>query len=235
MRGRHYHLFSCLIVAVASASAAASGDDTAALLTVYDTAEQSGPAIAAPKPGSIYHLGVEITANSVRTVTLDAVVLLIRHASRIPGPDNPQLPLSTEGEEECRRLAERLAQERLTAAHFLSSRNLHAIQTADLLQQSLGRPSATSLTTPLAALTPGSAFTLEMIAEEAQLRGVSVQNSDCTAWILHHPRLNQLSARMTSRPEISTKPSGAETVCLEATDFEAFLSGAAVERMRIQP
>lgn len=158
---------------------------------------------------------------------------MIRHASRVPGPDNPSLPLSPEGEEECRRLAAKLVQERLIPVHYMSSRHSHATRTAELLRQFIGSSATSVAVTPLATLTPGCEFTPEKIFLEAKMRGADLRSPDCIAWILHHPRFQQLISQMTSQPEAGTKPQGAEAACLEAEDIDAFVGGTAVECQRI--
>lgn len=134
-------------------------------------------------------------------------LILIRHASRMRTPssaDDRDLPLSPDGENEARGLGVNMASRGLKPALYLTSRYNHAEQTGKLLSREIeGHPPAAVVV--VSTLTP----------------------------VLHHPRIDQLLARLTGQ-EPHLTPAYAEAICLTANAPSDFLEGKAYEDFRIQ-
>jgi len=161
-------------------------------------------------------------------------IILIRHASRVQKPELGQdkdLPLTSGGRKEALNLAEQLATHGLKPAVYLTSRYAHAVETADLLRDQVsGTPPRV---VPLAMLTPHEEYTLEGIIREAQQHGCDLDKIDQIGIVLHHPRLNQLLAKLTPRPESPKAPDFAEAVCLSADSLQDFIRAKGKEVRRL--
>jgi phosphohistidine phosphatase SixA len=162
----------------------------------------------------------------------DMEILLINHATRRrhPNPDidrqiDPDQPLLLEGEEEACQLADRLRGLPVVPTLYLTSRNLHARQTAEILCQRLGGDPRTQVV-QIGALTPGHATEhFEQIIEQAEWLGQDLRQHDQVAVVGHYPRLNQLFARLTGQPEPPAPLDRGQEVCLTANCLEGFLAG----------
>ncbi len=142
------------------------------------------------------------------------------------------LPLKTEGEQEALKLGEKLAGVGLKPTVYLTSRYTHAQQTAEILRDKAGGSSPAAVVA-LDMLTPHQEYTFEKIILESEQKGHDLSDLDQVAFVLHHPRLNQLVARLTTQPESRTEPEFAEAVCLTADSLADFINGQGKEYCRI--
>ena len=158
-------------------------------------------------------------------------IILIRHATRERDPalksDEP-LPLKPEGKQEARELREKLPGLGLKPTVYFTSRYKHARETAEILGDQAGGISASAVVA-METLTPHQEYTFEKIIVEAAQEGHDLSKLDQVAFVLHHPRLNQLVARLTSQPESPMEPEYAGGVCLTADSLADFINGQGKE------
>src|SRR5919106_920827 len=145
-------------------------------------------------------------------------IVLIRHASKESGPDlkeDSHLPLTPEGKRETCKLGNKLASLGLKPTVYLTSDHVHANQTGALLSAQMGGNSPAAVV-PIGALTPHdpSPFTFEKIIRESEQTGHDLHVQETVAFVMHHPRLNQLLAALTSQPVSQAMPKYAEAICL---------------------
>ena len=122
-------------------------------------------------------------------------VLLIRHGHRIPGPDGPDVPLSSVGLEAVDQLAQSVARCGVAPRLLLTSAWTHAKQTAELLRNAVA-PGAPIVA--VASLTPHTTThatlhsLLSQTAADLDLAGL-----DCFGCVGHEARLAQLTKDLT--------------------------------------
>jgi len=163
-------------------------------------------------------------------------IILIRHASRERDPNRDKdkdLPLTPDGEKEARELGEKMASLGLKPTLYLTSRYEHAKQTGELLRDQVGgNPPATVVA--IGTLTPHEPYDFEGIIRESEQNGHDLSKLELVAFVLHHPRLNQLVARLTSQPISPGAPKYSEALCLTADSLGEFLKGKGRENCRIE-
>jgi phosphohistidine phosphatase SixA len=157
-------------------------------------------------------------------------IILINHAERERHPDpetdkklDPGQPLKQVGVKQAQELAERLRKVKPTL--YLTSKNLHAKQTAEIVCEALGGDKSKDVVV-IAALTPNAATeTFEQIIEQAELAGCNPGSHDVVAVVGHYPRLNQLFAYLTWQRTAEKTLDKAEEVVLSADSFDDFRRG----------
>jgi phosphohistidine phosphatase SixA len=173
------------------------------------------------------------SVNLERSTTVK--IILIRHASRERNPDlgeDKDLPLTSDGKKEACELGDRLVSLGLKPTLYLTSRYTHAKQTGDLLQDQVGGNPLAALVA-INTLTPHEEYTFERIILESEQNGHDLSKLEQVAFVLHHPRLNQLLARLTSQPESPGAPKFAGAVCLTADSLDDFIKGKGKQYCRI--
>ena len=87
----------------------------------------------------------------------------------------------------------------------------------------------------IGALTPHdpSPFTFEEIIRQSEQTEHDLRIQEVVAFVMHHPRLNQLLAALTSQPVSQEAPNYAEAICLMADSLNDFLAGKGKEYNRI--
>ena len=160
-------------------------------------------------------------------------IILIRHASgeRDPNPDK-DLPISPDGEKEARELGDRMVSLGFKPTLYLTSRYKHAKQTGEILRDQVGGSPPASVV-GVGTLTPHEPYDFEEIIRESEQTGHDLSKLELVAFVLHHPRLNQLLMRLTSQPAPPVVPKYSEAVCLTADSLGDFLKGKAKESCRI--
>jgi len=159
-------------------------------------------------------------------------IALIRHAARERYADNiaeEHLPLTDEGRTQASALAAKMAARGIRPEIYLTSRYVHAQQTGGILRDLIA--SAAALV-QLRTLTPHEEYDFQGILTEAHDSGHDVGGLSTIALVLHHPRVNQLLEKLTSRT-ISTKPQYSEAVCVAAPSLADFVEGRAQEQCRL--
>jgi phosphohistidine phosphatase SixA len=163
-------------------------------------------------------------------------IILIRHASRVresSSDKDEELPLSPDGEKEARELGDKMASLGLRPTLYLTSRYAHAKQTAEFLRdQVTGDPPASVVA--ISTLTPHEPYDFEGIIRESEQTGHDLSRLELVAFVLHHPRLNQLLGRLTSQPVSPGAPKYSEAVCLTADSLGDFLEGKGKVDFRIE-
>ena len=157
-------------------------------------------------------------------------IILINHAQRERDPGQKRdkqidrhQPLARAGVEQTHELAKRLQKNGVTPTLYLTSRNAHATQTAEILCKDLGKAPATDVV-QLDALTPHHPTeSCSQIFAEAKAAGHDPQLHDVIAVIGHYPRLNQLFAQLTWQTVAPTALAYAQEVYL--TIDEKFCDG----------
>ena len=157
-------------------------------------------------------------------------IILINHAERERHPDpqtdkqlDPSQPLKQKGVEQAQELAERLRKVKPTL--YLTSKNLHAKQTAEVVCEALGGDKSKDVVL-IDALTPNDATeTFDQIIEQAELAGRNPGSHDVVAVVGHYPRLNQLFAYLTGQITAANRLDKAEEVCLTANSLNDFRQG----------
>jgi phosphohistidine phosphatase SixA len=160
-------------------------------------------------------------------------LLLINHAERRRDPDrskdvslDKQQPLTLKGEEQVRMLANKLRTERLVPTLYLTSRNVHARQTAEILSRSLGGDPALQVV-EVDALTPHDLTeSFDEIIEQATALGNDARTHAIWALVGHTPRLNHLFESLTGRPA-SNRLAYGQAVCLTANSLDDLAAGTA--------
>jgi phosphohistidine phosphatase SixA len=150
-------------------------------------------------------------------------IILIRHGAREheDTSEDKDMPLSTEGKDEARRLGTALARLDLKPEVYLTSHYRHAIETGNILTAQLSDTlSARALS--LCALTPNSpTSTFEEVIDEAKNAGINLNALKVVAVVGHEARLSQLLTRLTSS---RSRPFGrTEAACLRADPLLDFL------------
>jgi len=136
-----------------------------------------------------------------------------------------QQPLLPEGEEQVRTLADRLRCEHLVPTLYLTSRNVHARQTAEILSRTLGGDPASLV--EIDALTPHDLTeSFAEVIEQATALGKDPRAHTIWALVGHTPRLNHIFESLTSKPA-SNRLSYGQAVCLTANSFDDFARGTA--------
>ena len=129
-------------------------------------------------------------------------IVLINHAERhrASGKADRDQPLDpTTGVEQVAQLVARLREKNVTPTLYLTSRNVHAQETAERICQALGGDPSRSVVA-LAALTPEDRTqTMRDILEQAEAAGHVLLRHDVIAIVGHSPRLEQLFAYLTWR------------------------------------
>jgi len=159
-------------------------------------------------------------------------IILINHAERQRDPDklrdrqiDRHQPLARAGVEQAHDLAARLGANGDIPTLYLTSRNAHAKQTAEIVCTDLGRVPSTDVV-EIDALTPfHPTESCQQIFEEARASGHNPQLHDVVAIIGHYPRLNQLFAHLTWKTAAPTPLNYAQEVYL--TTQEKFCDGTA--------
>jgi phosphohistidine phosphatase SixA len=159
-------------------------------------------------------------------------IILINHAERNRNPDQRRdrqidrhQPLTPQGEKQAHELAERLRAGRLIPTLYLTSRNVHAKQTAEIVCAGLGGNPSIDIV-EIDALTPfHSSESFQQITEQARSSGHDVTLHDVVAVVGHYPRLNQLFAQLTWRTVAEERLSHAQEVRLRADSFNEFHEG----------
>ena len=156
-------------------------------------------------------------------------IILLRHATRErdQARDDEELPLNDDGKDEALTLREKLGGMGLKPAVYLTSRHAHAKQTAEILA------GGTAAVVAINTLTPHKEYTVEKIISESEQNGHDLSNVDQVAFVLHHPRLNQLVAMLTSQPESQMESEFAGGVCLEADSLADFINGQGKEHCQV--
>jgi phosphohistidine phosphatase SixA len=158
--------------------------------------------------------------------------ILINHAERTHDPDRRKdkqvdrhQPLTAAGEKQAHELSERLRAAGITPTLYLTSRHLHAKQTAELVCRDLGGDPSVDVV-ELDALTPfHSTESFQQVSEQARLAGHDASLHDVVAVIGHYPRLNQLFAQLTWRTVAEKRLGYAREVRLTADSFDDFHEG----------
>lgn len=157
-------------------------------------------------------------------------IILINHAEREHHPDpnidrqiDRQQPLVDAGQQQAHDLANRLRIKGVTL--YLTSRNLHAKQTAEIVWADLGRDPSVAIV-EIDALTPfHQTESFEEIIGQATQSGHDPRLHEVIAVIGHYPRLNQLFAYLTGQTAAGRRLNYAQEVCLTAPSFEDFRAG----------
>ena len=154
-------------------------------------------------------------------------ILLVRHGKKaqdLPGVEDKQLPLSDLGRTQVQELTSEFLKVDLRPTLFLSSHYLHALETARLVAKELGdHPAPTSV--PLNTLTPHNPYTFELIVKEAAGLGFPLENVGAVCMVLHHPRVHQLTAAVTSTPLQAEDPGYATATCICGNSLTEMLQG----------
>ena len=153
-------------------------------------------------------------------------IVLINHAERQRDPDrvrdreiDRQQPLTPTGVTQAHDLATKLRANGITPTLYLTSRNAHAKQTAEILCIDLGKDPSTDVV-EIDALTPREPTeSCGEILEQAKAAGHDLQLHDVVAIIGHYPRLNQLYAYLTWQTVAPTALGYAEEVYLTTEKF----------------
>ena len=148
-------------------------------------------------------------------------IILINHAQRQRDPDelrdkqiDRHQPLARAGVEQAHDLAARLSAKGDIPTLYLTSQNVHAKQTAEIVCAHLGRDPSTDVV-ELDALTPlHPTESCQQIFEEARVSGHNPQLHDVVAIIGHYPRLNPLFAQLTWNTAAPTPLNYAQEVYL---------------------
>jgi hypothetical protein len=74
---------------------------------------------------------------------------------------------------------------------------------------------------------------LACLVQEAADRGYDLKKFHDVGIVLHHPRLNQLLAKFTSRSESPFEPAFGEAVCVRAGSLQDFVKGKGLEHCRL--
>lgn len=159
-------------------------------------------------------------------------VIFVRHGDKQIQDPEKSAPLSEEGVERVRRLAAGLRSLGLRPDAFLASESRHALQTAEILRDTL-RPGGQYAIVAATALTPGTAeteFKWTRMLEEAG-RSVSVLEARTILCVGHEPRLGQLIQQLTQIP--MAELSRAQAVYVEADDFDQLRRAEGWLRFRI--
>lgn len=153
-------------------------------------------------------------------------IILIKHAERQKNPDQRRdrqidrhQPLTPAGVEQAHDLAARLRAKGDTPTLYLTSRNAHARQTAEIVCTDLGGVPSTDVV-EIDALTPfHPTECCYQILEQARTSGHDPRLHDVVAVVGHYPRLNQLFAHLTWRMAAPTPLDYAQEVYLTAQEF----------------
>jgi phosphohistidine phosphatase SixA len=154
-------------------------------------------------------------------------IILVRHAPRELNSDptaDPHLPLSPEGRDKARDLGKSLLAKGLRPEAYLTSSYAHAKETGQIMSTQTRRRKRVPVIS-LDSLTPHHEFSLDMILSESLEKEVDLGTLEVVVFVLHHPRLNQLVARMTKQPESEETPEYADGVCVTAASLEDIRNG----------
>jgi phosphohistidine phosphatase SixA len=163
-------------------------------------------------------------------------LILIRHAQRVRDPlavDDCNMPLTSTGRRQAKALANKLSAAGFKPTLYLTSRYAHAIETANTIVGSGKEKTQLLPVAPLRTLTPHEEYTFDAIVQEAADRGYDLRKFQEVGVVLHHPRLNQLLAKLTSRPESPFEPAFAQAVCVRARSLQDFVKGKGLEHCRL--
>lgn len=149
-------------------------------------------------------------------------IILINHAERhrASGKDDRDQPLDpTKGIGQVEQLVARLRRNKVTPTLFLTSRNAHARETAELLCRALGGDPTRNVVA-LDALTPHHRTeTMQDIVEQATASGHDLQQHAVIAIVGHSPRLEQLFAYLTWKAAAPTRLEYGQEVYLTIDNF----------------
>ena len=123
-------------------------------------------------------------------------LVLVRHAEAAPGDPDELRALTPEGQEQARRLGERLRSNGVQPDAVLSSPLLRARQTADAL--GFGEPE------PLDALAPG--------ATAEDVRGAIAGRGETVVVVGHQPDCSRVTAALRGGDEPAFPPAGAQII-----------------------
>jgi len=163
-------------------------------------------------------------------------IILIRHASRVRDPnsnDDKDLQLTSDGVSEARELGDKMVSLGLRPTLFLTSCHAHAKQTGEILRDQVAGDHSAPVVA-IRSLTPNEPYDFEEIIRESGQNKYDLSKLDLVAFVLHHPRLNQLLERLTSQSVSRGKPDYSEAVCLTADSLGEFLQGKGYEEFRIE-
>ncbi|MBE9003452.1 histidine phosphatase family protein [Nostoc sp. LEGE 12447] len=148
-------------------------------------------------------------------------IILIRHGLKQVDKllDDADKPLSLEGCEQVKQLANKLACQNLKPMVFFASPYLHAKQTADILRKSLSGKLVV-----LNSMKPsgGQIKSFDKIVNEANQIGEKLSHLEVVAFVGHEPKISQLLRCLAQDQRYTLNR--AEAVCLEGT-YEDFLQG----------
>jgi len=153
-------------------------------------------------------------------------------ASKERDPDSkkdPGQPLTSNGIQEARDLGDQFVARGIIPAVYLTSCYLHAFRTGKVLSNRCSSADAPAPVIPLRLLTPHQLFSVQGIFLEAKENGHDLSSQDVVAFVLHHPRVNQLLSELTSQPGSKKELRFGTGVCLTADSLHNFLEGNSVE------
>jgi phosphohistidine phosphatase SixA len=158
-------------------------------------------------------------------------IILINHARRVKHEDpardkqiDRHQPLHDDAKEQVSELVGRLKRGS-TPTLYLTSRNLHARETANLVCEALGGNPSRDVV-EIDALTPHHPTeSFEQVIEQATAVGHDPRLHLVVAIVGHSPRLNSLFAHLTWEQVASKALGEGQEVRLEAESFQAFRDG----------
>ena len=161
-----------------------------------------------------------------------AELILINHAERVheADPDRDRqidrhLPLTSTGETQAQELGDRLRAAGIRPTLFLTSRNLHTKQTAEIVCRAVGGDPSVDVV-EIDALTPfHPTDSFEHVCDQARTAGHDPSLHAVVAIVGHHPRLNQLFAQLTWRTVAGNRLDYAQHVRVTAGLFDGFRTG----------
>jgi phosphohistidine phosphatase SixA len=149
-------------------------------------------------------------------------IILINHAERHreSGKDDRDQPLHPEeGVKQANDLVDRLREKKVTPTLYLTSRNVHAKETAKFVCAALGG-TADMAVVEIDALTPDQRTeTWQDIVEQVRASGHNLESHAVVAIVGHFPRLNQLFAYLTWRKAAPTRLEYGQEVYLTIDKF----------------
>jgi len=155
-------------------------------------------------------------------------ILLVRHGKKaddLAEIDDKDLPLSDQGKAEVQQLAAEFAEAGLLPSLYLSSRYVHALDTARAISEKLVAGNAPPASVPLDSLTPHNPYTFALIVREAAKIGLTLNGVDTACMVLHYPRIHQLTAELTSTALETNDPGYASASCVTAASLDELLQG----------
>jgi len=127
-------------------------------------------------------------------------IILINHAERDreSGKDDRDQPLHPEkGVKQVNDLVARLREKKVTPTLYLTSKNVHAKETAEWVCAALGRDPKKVVVEIDALTPPHRTESWQDILEQAKAAGHDLKSYEVVAIVGHFPRLNQLFAYLT--------------------------------------